>query len=168
MLAQAEAEKKALIKVRSENLQLRDQVLLLEKRLSESDEEIRSQLEVYLAEVESFQTTLEDLKAENETGIVQVPVGEMPWDFWSGLLLRIDALMLGELLTQVRIFFFTGSLTVCNYLHLQCSWLPLGLCWPSLIPEECSLSAVAGCRMLMCSNWLSLHAEPIKKKIKMK
>lgn len=158
MLAEAEAEKKTLITVQSENLQLRDQVLLLEKRLSESDEEIRSQLEVYLAEVESFQTTLEDLKAENETGIVQVPVSEMPWDFWSGLLLRIDALMLGELLTQVRISFFTGSLTVCDHLHLQFNWLPYGPHWQSLSPVECSLSPVAGCRMLMCSKWLSLHA----------
>lgn len=101
-LAQADAERKALSRVRGENLKLQEQVQVLEQRLRESDAEIRTQLKLYLAEVEAFQANLKGLKAENQNGFVQVPVGEMPWDFWSGLLLRIDALMLGDLITQVR------------------------------------------------------------------
>lgn len=101
LLARAVAEKNALTKVRSENVQLREQVELLEERIRVSDAEIYAQLQIYTAEVESFQASLDDLKSGNEFNVVQVPVGEMPWDFWSGLLLRIDALMLGDLLTQV-------------------------------------------------------------------
>jgi starch synthase len=101
LLASALAEKNALTKVRSENVQLREQVELLEERIRESDAEIHAQLQIYTAEVEAFQASLDDLKSGNELNILQVPVGEMSWDFWSGLLLRIDALMLGDLLTQV-------------------------------------------------------------------
>ena len=102
LLARAVAEKNVLLKVRSENVQLREQVALLEERIRESDAEIHAQLQAYTAEVEAFQASLDDLKSGNEFSVVQVPVGEMSWDFWSGLLLRIDALMLCDLLTQVR------------------------------------------------------------------
>jgi hypothetical protein len=101
LLASALAEKNALTKVRSENVQLREQVELLEERIRESDAEIHAQLQTYTAEVEAFQASLDDLKSGNELNTLQVPVSEMSWDFWSGLLLRIDALMLGDLLTQV-------------------------------------------------------------------
>lgn len=100
LLARAVAEKNALLDLRSENLRLREQVKLLEERIRESDAEIQAQLQIYTAEVEAFQASLNDLKSENETSVVQVPVDEMTWDFWSELLLRIDALMLGDLLTQ--------------------------------------------------------------------
>ncbi|KAG0622794.1 hypothetical protein M758_3G123800 [Ceratodon purpureus] len=100
MLARAMAEKDALTRVHSENVQLREQVELLEERIRESDAEIHAQLQIYTAEVEAFQASLDDLKSGNEVNVVQVPVGEMPWDFWSGLLLRIDALMLSDLLNQ--------------------------------------------------------------------
>lgn len=101
MLGRAVAEKNALLKVRNENIQLRKQVEMLEERIRESDAEIQAQLQIYTAEVEAFQASLDDLKSGNETSVVQVAVDEMPWDFWSGLLLRIDALMLGDMLTQV-------------------------------------------------------------------
>jgi len=103
MLARAVAEKNALSKVRSENVQLREQVELLEERIRESDAEIQAQLQIYTAEVEAFQASLDDLKSGSEFSVAQVPIDEMPWDFWSGLLLRIDALMLGDLLIQVGI-----------------------------------------------------------------
>lgn len=101
LLARAVAEKNALAKVRNENVQLREQVELLEERIRESDAEIHAQLQIYTAEVEAFQASLDDLKSGSESTVVLVPAGEMPWDFWSELLLRIDALMLGDLLTQV-------------------------------------------------------------------
>lgn len=112
LLARAVAEKNALLDLRSENLRLREQVKLLEERIRESDAEIQAQLQIYTAEVEAFQASLNDLKSENETSVVQVPVDEMTWDFWSELLLRIDALMLGDLLTQVRRTFM-GIHCVC-------------------------------------------------------
>jgi hypothetical protein len=45
---------------------------------------------------------LEGLKAEAQVGTMQIAVGEMPWDFWSSMMLRIEALMLDSLITQVK------------------------------------------------------------------
>lgn len=101
LLARAVAEKNSLAEVRTENVQLREQVKLLEERLRESDAEVLAQIQTYSAEVEAFQASLDKLKSEYEFSVAQVPVGEMSWDFWSGLLLHIDALMLADLLTQV-------------------------------------------------------------------
>ncbi|KAG6554493.1 hypothetical protein Mapa_003871 [Marchantia paleacea] len=95
----AEEDQLALNMVQAENAALREQVQILQQRILESDTEIRQQLELYQDEVEAFQSSLEGLKADSGLGIAQVPVGEMPWDFWSNLLLRIDALMLGKQLS---------------------------------------------------------------------
>jgi starch synthase len=99
-LAQAEAERTSMSKVHSENLDLRNQVQLLEQRLQDSDVEIRSQLRMYEEEVQAFQASLEGLKAEAQVGTMQIAVGEMPWDFWSSMMLQIEALMLDSLITQ--------------------------------------------------------------------
>lgn len=131
MLARTVAEKNALSKVRSENVRLREQVELLEERIRESDAEIQAQLEIYTAEVEAFQASLDDLKSGNEFSVVQVPIGEMPWDFWSGLLLRIDALMLGDLLIQVGTT-LTESLKASIFLQITFS--------PSFFPIQYSPS----------------------------
>jgi multidrug efflux pump subunit AcrA (membrane-fusion protein) len=104
-LAQAEAERTFMSKVHSENLDLRNQVQLLEQRLQESDVEIRSQLRMYDEEVQAFQASLEGLKAEAQVGTMQIAVGEMPWDFWSSMMLQIEALMLDSLITQVKSLF---------------------------------------------------------------
>lgn len=119
MLARAVAEKNALSKVRSENIQLREHMEYLEERIRESDAEIQAQLEIYTAEVQAFQASLDDLKSGNEFSVVQVPIDEMPWDFWSGLLLRIDALMLGDLLIQV------GTILTEDINFLQITFNPL-------------------------------------------
>ncbi|KAG0562921.1 hypothetical protein KC19_9G183000 [Ceratodon purpureus] len=100
LLSQAMAERDALLKVRRENVQLREQVELLEERIRVSDAEIQAQLQIYTAEVEAFQASLGDLKSGNEINVAHVPVGEMPWEFWSGLQLRISALMMSDMLTQ--------------------------------------------------------------------
>ncbi|KAL3700083.1 hypothetical protein R1sor_018105 [Riccia sorocarpa] len=95
----AEDTQNALKEVQAEKVVLQEQVRVLQHRLLETDKEIRQQLELYQNEVEAFQTNLEGLKADSVLGITQVPVGEMPWEFWSNLLLRIDALMLGKQLS---------------------------------------------------------------------
>lgn len=100
LLARTVAEKNALLNVRSENIQLHEQVARLEERLRESDAEIQAQLRIYTAEVEDFQASLDGLKSENEFTVNQIPVDEMSWEIWSELLLRIDTLMLDDFLSQ--------------------------------------------------------------------
>ncbi len=102
--AEANAEKTSMSKVQMENVELHKQVQLLEEQLRESDDEIHSQLRMYEAEVQAFQASLKGLKAEGQIGIAQILVGDMPWDFWSGMMLHIEALMLDDLITQVKPF----------------------------------------------------------------
>ncbi|XP_024531361.1 probable starch synthase 4, chloroplastic/amyloplastic isoform X1 [Selaginella moellendorffii] len=98
-LAQAESQKILLEHAQADKKALKEQVQLLQHRLLESDAEIRTQLQTYQAEVEGFQARLERLKSEKKSGILQVPAGEMPWDFWTGIHLRIDAWMLDKVIT---------------------------------------------------------------------
>eukprot|EP00897_Mesotaenium_endlicherianum_P001937 jgi/Mesen1/1771/ME000014S01181 len=123
-LAEADAERRVWGRVEQEKAALEEQVAALQLRLVESDDTIRAQLELYQAEVESFQENLERLGPDSPGGAAgakagagagargagaapaalvpaeEVPVGEMPWDFWSNLLLRLDELMLGKHLTH--------------------------------------------------------------------
>jgi hypothetical protein len=55
---------------------------------------------MYEAEVQAFQASLKGLKAGGQIGIAQILVGDMPWDFWSGMMLHIGAPMLDNLITQ--------------------------------------------------------------------
>ncbi|GBG91694.1 hypothetical protein CBR_g53508 [Chara braunii] len=98
-LAEKEAERELWSRVQAENEVLRDQVDMLKDRLRDVDIELRDQLERYKAEVAYFQESMEDLRSTSVDVDGKVPVGEMPWDFWSNLLLRIDALALSELIT---------------------------------------------------------------------
>ncbi|CAM6101353.1 unnamed protein product [Calypogeia fissa] len=98
-LQTAESDKDALNAAQVENARLQEIIQKLQERLIESDTEIREQLVLYQAEMGAFQASLEGLKAESEFGVSQVPVGEMPWEFWSSLLLRIDALLLDKQLS---------------------------------------------------------------------
>jgi len=126
--AQANAEKTSMSKVQMENVELHKQVQLLEEQLRESDDEIHSQLRMYEAEVQAFQASLKGLKAEGQVGIAQIPVGDMPWDFWSGMMLHIEALMLDDLITQVKPF-LSESFELCSNLS-ACSPLMFFLCLP--------------------------------------
>eukprot|EP00250_Pteridium_aquilinum_P018087 c23933_g1_i1 orf=777-3914(-) len=92
LLSRLEKENEVLQKVQSENEVLRNQIKLLEQRLVESDAEIMSQLEVYEAEVEAFQASLEQLKVEKSS--LDKKVDDMPWEFWSHVLLSIDGWLL--------------------------------------------------------------------------
>ncbi|KAJ7552264.1 hypothetical protein O6H91_06G048000 [Diphasiastrum complanatum] len=95
-LGKGEEERNILQKAQMENRILKEQVKMLRERLSESDAEIRSQLESYQTELVFFQASVRKLQLQIKAGMVQVPVGEMPWEFWSSLILRIDAWILAK------------------------------------------------------------------------
>jgi chromosome segregation ATPase len=90
-LLKLEAENETLKHAQLENEVLRSQIGILEQCLADSDADIRSQLQVYQAEVESFQNTIEQLKAVNSVSPV---VDDMPWEFWSSVLLSLDGWLL--------------------------------------------------------------------------
>ncbi|KAG1346873.1 Starch synthase, chloroplastic/amyloplastic [Cocos nucifera] len=73
---------------------LQQKVELLDERLEMSDQEINSQIQLYQESVKEFQDTLEKLKEESERRSLQRPADDMPWQFWSRLLLTIDGLLL--------------------------------------------------------------------------
>lgn len=89
-----QAENELLNQAQEENKFLQEQIKMLEQKLAKSDAEIRSQLDVYQAEVEAFQNILEQLKSEKGTMGLEDVADDMPWEFWSHLLLQIDGWML--------------------------------------------------------------------------
>ncbi|KAL4199042.1 hypothetical protein AMTRI_Chr03g142970 [Amborella trichopoda] len=78
----------------SEQQLLQQQVKMLEQRLLQSDQEIQSQVQLYQDSINEFQVTLRRLKDENKERQVEAPVVDMPWEFWSRLLLVIDGWLL--------------------------------------------------------------------------
>lgn len=93
-LAQAQFDKSLLEQTQEENLLLNEQIKLLEQRLLESDNDIKSQIQIYQEEVQAFQRNLEQLKHGKNKQFLDGPVQDLPWDFWSNLLLSIDGWML--------------------------------------------------------------------------
>lgn len=93
-LAQAQVDSSLLEQTQEENLLLNEQIKLLEQRLLESDNDIKAQLQIYQEEVQAFQRSLEQLKHENNKKFLDGPVQDLPWDFWSNLLLSLDGWML--------------------------------------------------------------------------
>lgn len=93
-LAQAQVDNSLLEQTQEENLLLNEQIKLLEQRLLESDNDIKAQLQIYQEEVQAFQRSLEQLKHENNKKFLDGPVQDLPWDFWSNLLLSLDGWML--------------------------------------------------------------------------
>lgn len=86
-------------KLSSEKLQqynelMQQKMKLLEERLQRSDEEIHSYVELYQDSVKEFQDTLNSLKEESKKRALDEPVDDMPWEFWSRLLLIIDGWLL--------------------------------------------------------------------------
>ncbi|GAQ78501.1 starch synthase [Klebsormidium nitens] len=96
-----EAEREIWAEAEQEKALLQQQVALLKEQLVQSDADMQAQVEMYKSEVEAFQEDMERLRVEGLRGSEPkaVPVGEMPWEFWSDLLLRLDALMLDRHLT---------------------------------------------------------------------
>lgn len=88
-------EEANVYKLSSEKLQhynelMQRKIKLLEDRLEKSDEEIRSYLQLYEESVQEFQDTLNHLKEESKKKALNEPVDDLPWEFWSRLLLMID------------------------------------------------------------------------------
>ncbi|XP_073108765.1 probable starch synthase 4, chloroplastic/amyloplastic isoform X3 [Elaeis guineensis] len=79
---------------------LQQKVELLDERLEMSDQEINSQIQLYQESVKEFQDTLEKLKEESMRRSLQQPADDMPWEFWSRLLLTIDGLLLEKKLSS--------------------------------------------------------------------
>lgn len=92
---EASIEEANIYKLSSDKLQnynelMQQKIKLLEDRLQKSDEEIHSYVQLYQESVKEFQDTLDTLKKESKRRAMHEPVEDMPWDFWSRLLLMID------------------------------------------------------------------------------
>lgn len=88
-------EEANIYRLSSEKLQqynelMQHKIKLLEDRLEKSDEEIQSYLQSYQESVLEFQDTLNHLKEESKKKALNEPVDDLPWEFWSCLLLMID------------------------------------------------------------------------------
>ena len=92
---EASLEEANIYKLSSDKLQkynelMQQKIKLLEDRLQKSDEEINSYVQLYQESVREFQDTLNTLKEETKRRALDGPVEDMPWEFWSRLLLMID------------------------------------------------------------------------------
>ncbi|KAK7319296.1 hypothetical protein RJT34_04015 [Clitoria ternatea] len=92
---EASLEEANIYKLSSDKLQkynelMQQKIKLLEDRLQKSDEEINSYVLLYQQSVKEFQDTLHTLKEESKRRALDEPVEDMPWEFWSQLLLLID------------------------------------------------------------------------------
>lgn len=84
-----------IYKLSSEKLQqyndlMQQKIKLLDERLERSDAEIHSYVQLYQDSVKEFQETLDNLKEESKKKASGKQV-DMPWEFWSRLLLMFDA-----------------------------------------------------------------------------
>ncbi|XP_022632992.1 probable starch synthase 4, chloroplastic/amyloplastic isoform X3 [Vigna radiata var. radiata] len=69
---------------------MKQKINVLEERLQKSDEELNSYIQLYQKSVKEFQDTLDTLKEQSKRKALEEPVEDMPWEFWSQLLLLID------------------------------------------------------------------------------
>ncbi|KAM5587748.1 putative starch synthase 4, chloroplastic/amyloplastic [Rosa sericea] len=93
-LEKANVYKESSEKMQQYNELMQQKIKLMEDRLQRSDEEIHSYVQLYQESVEEFQDTLNTLKEESKRRVMDEPVDDMPWDFWSRLLLIIDGWLL--------------------------------------------------------------------------
>ena len=73
-----------------QNELLQHKVESLEERLRISDEEIDAQIELYQTSVKEFHETLDSLKEESKKRSTRGKKNDMPWNFWSRMLLTLD------------------------------------------------------------------------------
>ncbi|GLU22729.1 hypothetical protein SLE2022_387800 [Rubroshorea leprosula] len=88
-------------KLSSEKMQhyselMQQKIKLLEERLQKSDDDILSYVQLYQESIKEFQDTLDSLKEESKKRALDEPVDNMPWEFWSRLLLFIDGWLLED------------------------------------------------------------------------
>ncbi|KAJ4981526.1 hypothetical protein NE237_032363 [Protea cynaroides] len=93
-LEEAQAYRTSSEKVQKYNELLQQKIRLIEERLQMSDAEIHSHIQLYQQSVKEFQDTLNNLKKESKKRAQDGPVDDMPWEFWSRLLLIIDGWLL--------------------------------------------------------------------------
>lgn len=93
-LKEANVYKLSSEKMQQYNDLMQKKIKLLEERLDRSDEEILSYVKLYQESIKEFQDTLNNLKEESKRRALNEPVDDMPWDFWSRLLLIIDGWLL--------------------------------------------------------------------------
>lgn len=89
-LEEASIYKLSYEKLQKYNEQMQQKIKLLDERLQRSDEEIQSYVKLYQDSVKEFQDTLDNLRKETEKKALDEPVNDMPWEFWSRLLLMIE------------------------------------------------------------------------------
>ncbi|XAR59312.1 Starch synthase [Bertholletia excelsa] len=89
-LEEANVYKSSSEKLQQYNELMQQKIKLLEERLQKSDEEITSYVQLYRESVREFQDTLDSLKEESKRRALDEPVDDMPWEFWSRVLLMID------------------------------------------------------------------------------
>ncbi|GAB4837266.1 hypothetical protein Ancab_002168 [Ancistrocladus abbreviatus] len=95
----------SIYKVSSENMQKHNEVMqqkikMLEERIQRSDEDIHSCVQLYQESSKEFQQTLNSLKEESKKRALNDPLGDMPREFWSHLLLMIDGWFLEQKLSS--------------------------------------------------------------------
>jgi ADP-glucose type glycogen/starch synthase len=93
-LKEANVYKESSEKIQQYNELMQHKVTLLEERLEKSDAEIFSYVQLYQESIKEFQETLESLKEESKKKSRDEPVDDMPWDYWSRLLLTVDGWLL--------------------------------------------------------------------------
>lgn len=93
-LEEANAYKLSSEKMQEYNDLMQQKIKAMEDRLKRSDEEIHSHVQLYQESVKEFQDALNSLKEESKKGRLDEPVNDMPWEFWSRLLLLIDGWLL--------------------------------------------------------------------------
>lgn len=89
-LEEASIYKLSSEKLQQYNEQMQQKIKLLDERLQRSDEEIQSYVQLYQDSVKEFQDTLDNLKKESKKKFLDEVVNDMPWEFWSRLLLMIE------------------------------------------------------------------------------
>ncbi|KAF3785625.1 putative starch synthase 4 [Nymphaea thermarum] len=93
-IEEAKTYKLSLEQSQQYNKLLEQQVKILEEHLLMSDKEIQSQVSLYRESVNEFHSTLERIKEESDRKKQDEPVDDMPWEFWSHLLLCLDGWLL--------------------------------------------------------------------------
>lgn len=93
-LEEANVYKLSSEKMQQYNDLMQQKLKILDERLEKSDEEIYSYVQLYEDSIKEFQETLNNLKEETQGKAADEPVNDMPWEFWSRLLLMIDAWLL--------------------------------------------------------------------------
>lgn len=89
-LEEAKIYKQSSDKLQKYNELMQQKIKMLESSLQKSDEDINSYVQLYQQSVDEFQDTLNILKKESKIKTPDEPVEDMPWEFWSQLLLLID------------------------------------------------------------------------------